>query len=380
MNYDPISSLESIGYVEREASFLYLVAVHSGYFLRRQYHRFAQREGGRLVARLLKKALRHQHIRVIECSQGRHIYHLAAKPVYDAFGCPDSQNRRIKGDASIKSRLMVLDFVLAHLDANLLSNEVGKVDFFTTQCGVRSELLPRSYVGRLMYFPDGFPILVSNAGVPRFTFFDEGQATATRFERFLKQYQPLFAALGEFELIFVADSDSNSVRAKDAFQRFLPTDRLRGVTPMTPLGVDHFLDYLAIKERSEAKGSGGPSRRSVHSARGRVHLHFARTSGSVLRVEDADHHCREDPATVSSEFAACHVHDRCASLSLPNLYVAAGGSSRRRQRDPGADPGRDAQGGGLIVKKQRVTRRSGVMDKYVPRWERPPVLRTCRVG
>ncbi len=29
MNYDPISSLESIGYVEREASFLYLVAVHS---------------------------------------------------------------------------------------------------------------------------------------------------------------------------------------------------------------------------------------------------------------------------------------------------------------------------------------------------------------
>ena len=256
MNYDPISSLESIGYVEREASFLYLVAVHSGYFLRRQYHRFAQREGGRLVERLLKKALRHQHIQVIECSQGRHIYHLAAKPVYDAFGCSNSQNRRIKGDASIKSRLMVLDFVLAHLGADLLSNEVGKVDFFTTQCGVRSESLPRSYVGRLMYFPDGFPILVSNVGVPRFTFFDEGQATATRFERFLKQYQPLFAALGEFELIFVAASDSNSARAKDAFQRFLPTDRLRGVTPMTPLGVDHFLDYLAIKERSEARGSG----------------------------------------------------------------------------------------------------------------------------
>ncbi len=96
---------------------------------------------------------------MIECSQGRHIYHLAAKPVYDAFGCSDSQNRRIKGDASIKSRLMVLDFVLAHLSANLLSNEAGKVDFFTTQCGVRSELLPRSYVGRLMYFPDGFPFL-----------------------------------------------------------------------------------------------------------------------------------------------------------------------------------------------------------------------------
>lgn len=256
MNYDPISSLESIGYVEREASFLFVVSVHSGYFLRRQYHRFAQREGGTLISRLLNKALRLQHLRVIECSQGRHIYHLAAKPVYDACGCSDSQHRRIKSDAYIKSRLMVLDFVLAHLDANVLSNEAAKVDFFTTQCGVRSELLPRSYAGRLMYFPDGFPIFVSNAGIPRFTFFDEGQATATRFERFLRQYQPLFAALGEFELIFIADSDSNSARAKDAFGRFLPADRLRGVTPMTPLGVDHFLDYLAIKQRSESKGSG----------------------------------------------------------------------------------------------------------------------------
>jgi hypothetical protein len=28
-----------------------------------------------------------------------------------------------------------------------------------------------------MYFPDGFPIRVSNTGVPSFTFFDEGQAT-----------------------------------------------------------------------------------------------------------------------------------------------------------------------------------------------------------
>jgi len=151
---------------------------------------------------------------------------------------------------------MVLDFVLAHLSANLLSNETSKVDFFTTQCGVRSELLPRSYTGRLMYFPDGFPILISNGGIPRFTFFDEGQATATRFERFLKQYQPLFAALGEFELIFVADNSSNSARAKDSFHRFLPVDRMRGVTQMTPLGVDHFLDFLAIKLRSEAKGSG----------------------------------------------------------------------------------------------------------------------------
>jgi hypothetical protein len=193
---------------------------------------------------------------VIECGQGWHIYHLASQSLYSALERPGSQNRRIKGDAHIKSRLMVLDFVLAHLSANILEDEAGKVDFFTTQCGVRSELMPRSYSGRLIYFPDGFPILVSNAGVPRFTFFDEGQVTATRFERYLKQYQPLFAALGAFELTFIADNENNSARAKAAFGRFLPADRMRGVTPMTPLGVDHFIRFLAVRQQSEVGGRG----------------------------------------------------------------------------------------------------------------------------
>lgn len=256
IDYDPISSLEAIGYLEREASFLYLVAIHSGYFLRRQYSQFVQCDRGAMPTRFLEKASRLHHLRVIECGQGRHIYHLASKPVYEAVGRPDSQNRRIKGDNYIKARLMVLDFVLAHLSANILEDEAGKVDFFTTQFGVRSELLPRSYAGRLMYFPDGFPILVSKTGIPSFVFFDEGQVTATRFERYLKQYQPLFAALGEFELVYVADTESNSARAKAAFGRFLPADRMRGVTPMTPLGVDHFIRFLAVKQQSEVGGRG----------------------------------------------------------------------------------------------------------------------------
>jgi hypothetical protein len=255
LGYDPISSLESIGYSAREASFLYLVALHSGYFLRRQYYRFAGREGGTLLAQLLKKATQRQHIHVIECGHGWHIYHLTSKPVYEALGRRDSQNRRIKGDAHIKLRLMVLDFILANLGANLLEDEFSKVDFITTQCGVSKDLLPNSYAGRLMYFSDAFPILVSNTGVPRLTFFDEGQVTTTRFERFLKQYQPLFEALGEFELIYVADAESSSARARVTFNRFLPVDRLRGVTSATQLGVEHFLEYLAANERYEAKGS-----------------------------------------------------------------------------------------------------------------------------
>lgn len=256
MDYDPIQSLEAIGYVQREASFLYLVAVHSGYFLRRQYHRFTQREGGRMAARFLTKTRRHRHVQVIECGQRRHIYHLTAKPVYAALGLAGSQHRRIKSDAYIKSRLMVLDFMLDHLDEDILFTEAAKVDFFTTQCDVKLELLPQSHVGRPLYFSEGFPILVSRIGIPRFTFFDEGQVGDSRFERFLDQHQPLFSSLGASELIYLADSEANVRRAKAAFERCFPADRMRGVTPLTPMGVDHFLKFLRAKQFFEAEGGG----------------------------------------------------------------------------------------------------------------------------
>jgi hypothetical protein len=272
LDYDPIASLESIGYMEREASFLYLVAVHSGYFLSRQFSRFVNWRSGALSTRLLEKANRLHHIHVIECGRGHHVYHLTSKPVYAALGRQDSQNRRIKGDAHIKSRLMVLDFILSNLRANVLEDEAGKVDFFTTQCGVANELLPHSYIERPLYFPDGFPILVANSGIPRFTFFDEGQVTATRFERFLRQYQPLFEAIGEFELIYVADTESNSARATVTFNRFLPADRLRGITSMTPMGVEHFLEYLAASQRYETKG-GVTSARDLEVLREGEHLY-----------------------------------------------------------------------------------------------------------
>jgi hypothetical protein len=256
VDYDPIQSLEAIGYTQREASFLYLVAVHSGYFLRRQYHRFTGHEGGRMATRLLDKAHRHGHIQVIECGQKRHIYHLTAKPVYAALDLAGSQHRRIKSDAYIKSRLMVLDFMLDHLGADVLVTGTAKVDFFATHCGVKLEQLPQRSVGRSLYFADGFPILISHTGVPLFTFFDEGQVTGSRFENFLKNHQPLFGALDASELIYLADSEAKVQRAKAAFERCFPTKRLRGITPLTPLGVDHFLKFLQARKSFETEGGG----------------------------------------------------------------------------------------------------------------------------
>jgi len=38
VQYDAIDTIRCLGYSERQASFIYTVAVHSGYFLRRQFN------------------------------------------------------------------------------------------------------------------------------------------------------------------------------------------------------------------------------------------------------------------------------------------------------------------------------------------------------
>jgi len=204
-DYDPIPMLENTGYTEQEAAFLYLVAVHSGYFLRRQFSRFVQRDRGGLADKFIQKALRLDHLQVIECGQARHVYHLTSRPVYQTVLHSDSQHRRFKGFAYMQSRLLILDFVLDNLSDTILENEAAKVDFFTARCGVRSELLPRGWAGRAVLFPDGYPIFVSPDGAPRFTFFEDGSVTLTRFERYLDQHRPLFSALRAFELIYLSN-------------------------------------------------------------------------------------------------------------------------------------------------------------------------------
>jgi hypothetical protein len=259
MDHDPIASLESVGYLEREASFLYLVAIHSGFFLSRQYNQFVQRARS-VSSKFIKKAVSLRHIRVIECGWRRRIYHLHSRTVYQALMGRDSSKRKIYGDAHIKSQLMVLDFLLLNLGAHLLEDEARKVDFFRNQCGMRADLLPRRYIGRWNYFCDRFPILVSDTGTPRFCFVDEGQLTPNRFLLYLKQYRPLFEALGEFELIYISDTASNFARAKATFHRFFTPDSLLGVTPLTPLGVEHFLAFLAARQRNEEQGSVSTAR------------------------------------------------------------------------------------------------------------------------
>ena len=253
LGYDPVPVLESVGYMEREAAFLYLVAVHSGYFLRRHYGRFIQRERGAIAEQLLRKAVALGHLQSIACGQARFVYHLTSKEVYAAVGLAASQHRRLKGDAQIKSRLMVMDFVLDHLSDRLLDSSEAKLAFFTQTLGLSEALLPRSSGVGIHRFPEEFPILVDEQRSVRFSFFDEGALSTSGFESFLRRRRAVFAALPSFELLYLADSDRNFERAAKVFAALYPDTGALGVTSMTPRGVDHFLEYLRADENKETQ-------------------------------------------------------------------------------------------------------------------------------
>ncbi|MHB1936072.1 MAG: hypothetical protein ACYCOR_05750 [Acidobacteriaceae bacterium] len=257
MPYDPICGIESIGYTEREASFLYLVAAHSGYFLRRQFDQFIHRSSGAIAQHFLTKAKRMGHIAVLDFGQQRHVYHLFHKDFYTLLDDPDSQNRRRKGDAEIKLRLMALDYVLLHLADNFLYSREAKLDLFTKQLGISSKVFPQS--GRHSQRPFADRILIGYDKIQklsRFVFTDEGTRSLARFEKFLSNYKRLFDALTKFELVYLSDADTNFAEAVRLFQKFFPQAFTADFHALCPKGPEHLLAYFRVRARYDAAIGG----------------------------------------------------------------------------------------------------------------------------
>ena len=266
MNRDPIPGIEKLGYTLREASFLYLVAAHSGYFLRRQFAQFIDRVDGAMATHFLRKAEARGHVHVLGCGQHRQVIHVGGKAIYRLLGNEDSQNRRIKGEEEIQRRLMVLDYALENLSTNFLISEQQKVGFFHQQWAIPLAKLPqvafRSADGRtqtIRYFIERLPVeaLKANANQPsaRFLYIDTGAATVKPFRRFLESHGSLFDALTELELVYVAAAEENFAEAEQEFYRRFPAD---AATKKFPRGIEHFLAYLKARQMWDGKNNSVP--------------------------------------------------------------------------------------------------------------------------
>jgi len=221
MTVDSIVAFESLGYTKREASFLYLVAAHSGYFLRRQFDYFIDRNRGSIVMRFLEKARIAGHIEFLDYKQGWHVYHLCSRSIYRLTGNTDSQLRRRKGDAEVRARLMTLDYVLENENDHFLESAEDRIRFFATNRHIPLELFTDGD-GRLIPLLASYPVSLADPDHPRqspvrFAFIDDGLLTIEKFLRFLSATEQLLRALGDFEVIYVAVSEFNFADARHAF-------------------------------------------------------------------------------------------------------------------------------------------------------------------
>ncbi len=275
MTADPIVALKSLGYTEREAAFLYLVAAYSGYFVRRQFDYFTDRNKGALVMRFLEKARIAGHIEFLDYKQGWYVYHLFSRSVYRLLGDPESQLRRRKGDAQVRTRLMVLDYILENDGDHFLESEAERVRFFVEGRSIASDLFTDSD-GQLRPLLASFPISLVDRIRPiqspvRFAFIDEGFSTTEKFLRFLSVAAPLLRAIGNFEVVYVSGSSFNFQAAKGAFWNLFsnpsPTSRRLFDDDVRDVAARHhetlqarfttlLLEYSYPKlQRSEVRGS-----------------------------------------------------------------------------------------------------------------------------
>ena len=137
-----VEALQHLDYTHREAEFLALAALHSGYFLRRQYEAFIAAPRGRPADRFLRRVVSLRHARSVVYANRTEIFHVFARRIYRAIGDEDNRNRRPRPHFATKAKLMALDFVLANRERRFLGTEGEKLSHFCEDLGIERTLLP----------------------------------------------------------------------------------------------------------------------------------------------------------------------------------------------------------------------------------------------
>src|SRR2546425_2129214 len=258
-----IQALGNFGYDGEEARFLVIAALHSGYFLRRQYLAFIGGTKGWKDIVFINKLKANRHCRITVYRHNRMIFHLSAKPLYAALGEADNRNRREHQPSTIKNKIMGLDFVLEHPAYEYLSTEREKLDYFGRALKISPENLPtrwyespRGRQASAKYFADKYPIFFSTRGgaaepVVHFCYVDEGLQSTDRFDTYLNQYSRLLPGLPDFHIIYIAQHDRLFADARRVFDEHFKAIR-PGHAPIDSESRE-LLDYFEMRRDYEAE-------------------------------------------------------------------------------------------------------------------------------
>ena len=304
-----LDALERLDYTPTEARFLYLVATHSGYFTRRQFLTFTHQPKGSVVHNFTTKAMRLKHVRPREYGRKTFVYNLYSRLVYRPLGKENLRNRRHLSTELVRTRLRILDFVLAHLDHEYLETEPDKVRFFRDQLGVPTSALPtRIYTGiqsnssTLRHFVDRSPIFLmkgdgadSSAQMPTFVFCDGDEPSLEHYKNHLESYQRLWYRLTAFRFIYACSHPHKFAPAKSIFVRLFPENQ--------DLDMGTLVRYFRLRRLWDEKKHGL----------------LTRTDRDLLRAGDHRYHAPAFQSAYQKWLAGSLLEDSVAVVLDPNL-------------------------------------------------------------
>lgn len=227
---DHIERIKELGYTEAEARFIYIVAIHSGYFTLRQFLNFTQARRGKRSNAFAQKLLKHGHATMRDYMGAGFVFHLFSRTIYGQIEKDNLRNRRQHSFDFIRTRLVLLDFILNNQDLTYFETEQDKVNFFCEKLEVSKDLLPaKIYEGvpgsrpTIRYFVDKFPLFLASSlpetpPVVTLSFVDSGFETPSAFTGHVNAYLGLFRQLKTFRFLYIAPKDAHFRTAEDRFR------------------------------------------------------------------------------------------------------------------------------------------------------------------
>src|SRR6266571_469762 len=233
---DKVAKLLDFGYTEVEARFLHLVATHSGYFTVRQFLDFARAKSGKRNARLVEKLFSLGHGSAQRYTRRSLVYHLSSRRLYSAIGKDSLRNRREHELAHIKTRLLALDFILAHPKEDYFETAEAKRRYFVERFKVSANLFT-PFDGRRngVIFGDRFPLCVAYPSpdympVVTFTYVDPEHQNLNAYIAHLRTYRPLLQRLPGFQFLYISTATGLQKEAAELFSLLVEGKGLRDLT------------------------------------------------------------------------------------------------------------------------------------------------------
>ena len=181
------------------------------------------------------------------------VFHLFSRQIYGAIDKDNLRNRRQLSKELIRTRLLILDFVLSDPNRQYLETEADKVQYFNRELGIPLTLIPcRTYKSRRSgsqtdrYFVDRFPIFltIEPLPTPTFVYCDSDLPGLFGYLTHVRNYEQLLRRLHGFNLVYASPDSAKFRRAQGFFSRTFD--------PNTPMDTAQLARYFDIRQLWES--------------------------------------------------------------------------------------------------------------------------------